>query len=120
MAKANLQAAMVLLQLSRQAAMVQHPLQVVMALPQPQAATVPHHHQAVATVLLRRPVATVPLLRPVAMVLLLRPVAMVLHLQNQVATVLRLQNQVAMVLLRHQAVMARLQDGKRIVDYGGH
>jgi hypothetical protein len=44
------------------------------------------------------------------MVLLLRPVAMVLHLQNQVA----------MVLLRHQAVMARLQDGKRIVDYGGH
>jgi hypothetical protein len=111
MAKANLQAAMVLLQLSRQAAMVQHPLQVVMALPQPQAATVPHHHQAVATVLLLRPVATVPLLRPVAMVL---------HLQNQVATVLRLQNQVAMVLLRHQAVMARLQDGKRIVDYGGH
>jgi hypothetical protein len=139
----NLPAAMVLLQLSQQAATA--PLPVVAMAPLPVAATAPlpvvatallpvvamapHHHQVAMARLHHQVVVMVlphqgllvamVLLRQVqvGMVLLPRPQAVTVPLrQGQVDMEPPLQNLAAMALLHHQVAMVLLQDGKRHFD----
>jgi hypothetical protein len=123
----NLPAAMVLLQLSQQAATA--PLPVVATALLPVVAMAPHHHQGAMARLHHQVVVMVlphqgllvamVLLRQVqvGMVLLPRPQAVTVPLrQGQVDMEPPLQNLAAMALLHHQVAMVLLQDGKRHFD----